>query len=102
MNDYLKKELCKYDKVVINSNDNCIPHILNVSILNIKPETMLHAFESACSSNSSRSRAVYSLTHNEEVSEHSIRISLSYLTTMDDIKYFMDCFDKCYNNLQLR
>lgn len=111
LNDYLKKELCKYDKVVINSNDNCIPHILNVSILNIKPETMLHALEeyeiyistkSACSSNSSRSRAVYSLTHNEEVSEHSIRISLSYLTAMDDIKYFMDCFDKCYNNLQLR
>lgn len=111
INNYLKKELCKYENIVINSNDKCIPHILNISVLNIKPETMLHALEeyeiyistqSACSSNTSRSRAVYALTHDEQAAEHSIRISLSYLTTMDDIKYFIDCFDKCYNKLQLR
>lgn len=111
INTYLKKELSKYENVVINSNDYCIPHILNLSVLNIKPETMLHALEeyeiyistqSACSSNNSKSRAVYSLTGNEDISMHSIRISLSYLTTMEDIKYFLDCFDKCYKELQLR
>lgn len=111
INNYLKEKLCKYENVVINSNDKCIPYILNISVLNIKPETMLHALEeyeiyistqSACSSNTSRSRAVYALTHDEKAAEHSIRISLSYLTTIADIKYFIDCFDKCYNKLQLR
>lgn len=111
INMYLKKELSKYKNVAINSNNYCIPHILNLSIINIKPETMLHALEeyeiyistqSACSSNTSRSRAVYSLTHDDLLATHSIRISLSYLTTMDDIKYFLDCFDKCYKKLQLR
>ena len=31
--------------IFINSNDKCIPHIVNVSLKNIKSETMLHALE---------------------------------------------------------
>ena len=45
LNKYLKERLSDYDKVRINSNDYCIPHILNISILGVKPETMLHALE---------------------------------------------------------
>ncbi len=108
LNNYLKDNLKKYDDVTINSNDSCIPHILNISVLKVKPETMLHALEkydiyistqSACSSSSTRSRAVYALTHEDHIAEHSIRISLSYLTKKEELDYFLECFYKCYKEL---
>lgn len=111
LNNKIKSCLEKYDDVFINSNDYCVPHILNLSVIGIKPETMLHALEeddiyistqSACSSSNTRSKAVFALTHDEIRASSSIRISLSYLTTEDEIGKFLDVFDKCYKNLKLK
>ena len=68
------KELCDffkdYEFVSVNSNTYSIPHILNISILNVKPETMLHSLEaediyistqSACATGAS-SKAVLAVT----------------------------------------
>ena len=108
LNNELKDFLKDYDKVSINSNDKCIPHILNISVLGVKPETFLHALEekeiyistkSACSSNSSISSVVYEITKDNEKASHSIRISLSYLTTEKDIEVFKEVFDNCYKEL---
>ena len=108
LNKYLKERLSDYDKVRINSNDYCIPHILNISILGVKPETMLHALEndniyistqSACSSNTTASKAVMSVTNDEERAKSSIRISVSYLTTKEEIDNFLISFDKQYQKL---
>lgn len=108
LNKYIKEELNKYEKVNINSNDFCIPHILNISILGVKPETMQHALEkydiyvstqSACSDSSSKSKSVYALTNDMEIASSSIRISLSHLTTKEEITYFLDKFKLCYNEL---
>ena len=108
LNNCLKDKLSKYDKVRINSNDVCIPHILNISILGVKPETMLHALEnydiyvstqSACSANTSLSKAVLNLTNDEERAKSSIRVSLSYLTTKEEIDKFLKSFDECYQRL---
>lgn len=110
LNEYLKEKLLKYENVFINSNDNCIPHILNISIIGVNPETMLHALEeydiyistqSACSSSNTKSKAVLSLTHDEKRAESSIRISISYITTKEEINYFLESFDKCYRRLVL-
>lgn len=108
LNKYLKNHLSKYDKVVINSNNYSIPHILNISIKCVKPETMLHALEeyeiyistkSACSDSKSISRGVYALTNDEELAKSSVRISISSITTKEEIDYFIDKFDICYNRL---
>ena len=108
LNKEVKEFLSKYDKVKINSNDICIPHMLNISVLGVKPETMLHALEeyeiyistqSACSSNTTVSKAVMALTKDKERAASSIRISLSYKTTEEEIKEFLDKFDKCYRKL---
>lgn len=108
INKYLKEKLNSYENVRINSNDKCIPHILNISILGVKPETMLHAIESddiyistqsACSASNNLSHAVLSVTNDIKRAESSIRISISHLTTMDDINKFIESFDKCYNKL---
>ena len=104
----LQKKLKQYSNVVINHNEFCIPHILNVSILNVKPETMLHALaekevyistQSACSSGSDVSRAVLELSKTKEVASHSIRISLSGQTTQEEINIFLNAFDNCYQRL---
>ena len=108
LNKYLKNKLRSYDKVFINSNDSCIPHILNISVIGVKPETLLHALEeddiyistqSACSSNSTVSKAVLSVTKDDERAKSSVRISLSYLTTKSEIDDFLKVFDKCYKKL---
>lgn len=111
LNNKLKEQLEKYDGVFINSNDNCIPHMLNLSIIGVKPETMLHALEeddiyistqSACSSSNAKSKAVLAITHDEKRASSSIRISLSYLTTELEVETFLKVFDKCYNRLKLK
>lgn len=104
LNNYIKDNLKKYDNVRINSNKYSIPHILNLSVMNAKPESMQHALEeydiyistqSACSSNNPVSRSVLEVTKDNEASKHSIRISLSGITTKEEVDMFLTAFDKC-------
>ncbi len=98
LNKYLQEQLNDIEQVHINSTINSLPHILNISIKNIKAETMQHALEmediyvstqTACSTNSNISQAVYTITKNEEYAAHSLRISLSHLTTKEEIDTFV-------------
>lgn len=107
LNNYLLRKL-KEMNISINSNKNCIPHIINISIDKIKPETMLHALAeddiyistmTACSTSKS-SRAVYIVTNNSEKSKHSLRISLSYLTTKEELDLFLNSFSKNIEKLK--
>ncbi len=108
INTMLRDELSKYEKVKINSPIDGLPYILNISVLGVKPEVLLHALEedevyistqTACSNKTDESKAVYALTHDSGRSKSSVRISLSYKTTEDEIKEFLKIFDKCYNRL---
>lgn len=110
LNNYLKENLVKYDNVFINSTKTSIPHILNFSVINVKPETLLHALEeyeiyistqSACATGNI-SASIFSITNDEKRASSSIRISLSYLTTKEEIDYFLKYFDICYKNLCLK
>lgn len=93
LNIFLRNELEK-NEITINSPEVAIPNILNISLENIKPETVLHALEekeiyistkTACATNDS-SDAVYAITKDEEKAKHSLRISLSYLTTKKELE----------------
>jgi len=108
LNNYLKEKLQVYEKVKINSNEYCIPHILNISILGCKPETMQHALEeydvyistqTACSSGNSASTAVLALTNDMERASSSVRISISSITTKEECDKFLEAFSNCYKKL---
>ncbi|MBR3720131.1 MAG: cysteine desulfurase [Bacilli bacterium] len=108
LNDYLKENIIKYEKVKINSNEHSIPQILNLSVVGCKPETMQHALEeydiyistqTACSKGGEMSKAVYALTKDEERAKSSIRISISYVTTKEEIDEFLKSFALCYKKL---
>ena len=101
------EHLAQYPNIQINSSKYCIPHILNISLMNIKPETFIHALEgdevyvssnTACSSGKP-SEAVMNMYGNEDRSKTTIRISLSYLTLPSEITEFLESFDKHYNEL---
>lgn len=103
----IKDNLKKYDNIHINSTENSIPYIINFSVIGVKPETFIHTMEeediylstkSACST-SDVSLSVDSIYHNREISMSSIRISLSYKNTEEEIDKFIEVFDKIYNKL---
>lgn len=111
LNEYLKENLKNLENVTINSNEYSIPHILNISVLNVKPETMQHALEnydiyistqSACASNNPVSKSVLEVTKDELKASHSIRVSLSGITTKEEIDEFIEAFKKCYKELNIR
>ena len=109
LNSYLREELSKIDGVHINSSLESSPYILNISIKNIKSEVMLHALESediyistqtACSKGES-SIGVFEITKNEDYALHSLRISLSYLTTKEELDVFLKVFKEQMRKLDL-
>lgn len=108
----LKKELVqalqKYPKVRINSTGKSIPHIINLSVQGVKSPIFVKALDeagicvsikSACSVENTPSRPVYAVTKDRKNAMSSWRISLSHLTTQEELKHFLDIFDKCYHEL---
>lgn len=110
LNKYLIDKLKEIKEVHINSNEFCYPYVVNLSIVNIKSEVLLHALEeediyistqTACST-SNYSMAVYEVTKNKEYAAHSLRISLSYLTTKDELDKFIEVFKEKIKELDLK
>lgn len=109
LNDKIVSELKTYEELFINHSKICIPHILNISFAAIKAETFLHAMEeyeiylstnTACSSGE-LSTAVMALYNDKKRASSTLRISLSYLTTTDEINKFLSCFRLVYEKLSL-
>ncbi len=109
LNERIIAELEKYDGVLINKTKISIPHILNISFETIKAETFLHALEeyeiyvstnTACSSGE-LSTSVMAIYNDKKRASSTLRISLSHLTTTDEVNKFLACFKMVYNKLNL-
>ena len=109
LNKYLRQRLEELD-VYINSSEMAIPHILNISLKGIKSETMLHALEeydiyvstqTACSMGN-YSKVVYAVVKDKDRAGSSLRISLSALTTKDELEKFIEVFRKCLEKLHIK
>lgn len=111
LNEKLRKALMKYPNVKINSNENSVPFILNISISKVNTEEFKLELEgydiyvstkSACCAPNTASRPVYALTKDRKRALSTLRISISYLTKEEDINIFLGAFDECLKNLQSR
>lgn len=107
LNERICNKLSKYPDILINKTKYSIPHILNISLMNIKPETFIHAMDNeeiylstntACSSGKT-SNAVMALYNDIKRASHTIRISLSSITTSDEIDKFLKAFDRDFESL---
>ena len=108
LNARLRTILAKYPKVRINSPEGAVPQILNLSVQNVKGTVFQRELDargvcvsvkSACSSDGLPSRAVFAVSHDRRNALSSWRISLSHLTTEQELNDFMQAFDVCYNAL---
>ncbi|BAL84460.1 putative cysteine desulfurase [Selenomonas ruminantium subsp. lactilytica TAM6421] len=98
LNEELRQELGKNPAVVINSPADAVPHILNVSVQGIKGTRMQQmlaeqgvcvSVKSACSTDGQPSKAVYAVSGDRRNALSSWRISLSHLTTEEEIGAFL-------------
>ena len=101
LNRRLREALCTRG-VRIFSPEHAIPHILNIGVDGIKGAAMRDALaahdvcvsvKSACSVENTPSRAVYAITKNRRQALEAFRVSLSSMTTEDEIAHFLDIFD---------
>ena len=110
LRETLIKGLFKYD-VQINSNELCVPQIVNLSLKRIKSETFVNALAkheiyisttTACSS-LEESTVLNAISNNDKsLSTTSIRISISHLTTNEEMQEFLNVFDQVWNELLLK
>lgn len=111
LNLKLRELLLELEGVHVNTPNDGIPHILNISVLGIKPEVMLHALEqdeiyistkTACSKDNSDSLSLTAMGRIKKIASSSIRISISHLTSDEDIDKFFEIFKKLVKNLKLK
>ena len=105
LNENLRNSLLDYKDVKINTISKENPFILNISVNGIKATEFKEKLEeygvcvsikSACTITITPSRIVMAMTHDRKRALSSWRISLSHLTTDEEIDEFLKIFDKCY------
>ncbi|MPM35310.1 Cysteine desulfurase IscS [bioreactor metagenome] len=104
LNEQLRATLQQFRNVRINSTEHSIPFILNVSLPDVKIPAILVEFEkneiylsskSACCAPNTIFRPVYALTHDRKAALSTLRVSLSHLTTEQEIARFLEKFAEC-------
>ena len=109
LHDTLCAELQKRPGVRINSPAGAVPHIVNVSVAGIKAGAFQQALsgqgvcvsvKSACSTDGTPSKAVFAVSRDRKNALSSWRISLSHLTTEEELNGFLAAFDRCLKDLQ--
>lgn len=102
LNEFLRNRFCENEKIRINSPQNAIPHILNISVNGIKGEQMRKllnqrgvcvSVKSACAVANTPSRAVMAVSRDRKNALSSWRICLSHLTTKDEALRFLDILE---------
>ena len=100
--------LKKYSLVHINNTENSIPSTINISVKGVRSLDLAKRLEesdiyvstkTSCCPSESPSKLVYALTKDKSLASSSLRISLAHLTKQEEIKYFLDEFDKAYKEL---
>lgn len=107
LNEKIVNTLSKYPNILFNKTKYSIPHILNISVMDVMPEVMVHALanheiyvssNTACSSGEV-SNAVLAVYSDLNRAKHTIRISLSHVTTTEEINRFLEVFKEEYEKL---
>lgn len=109
LSSYLKGELAKYKNVYINNTKNSIPHTINFSVKKINSvdiqkklsdNQIYVSTKTSCCPVNTPSKLVYALTKDKALSSSSLRVSISHLTTKNDIDEFLRVFDVIYKEYE--
>lgn len=101
--------LLKYECVHINNTDRSIPFTINFSIKGVKSIFIASMLEkkdiyvstkTSCCPLETPSKLVYALTKDKSLALTSVRVSISHLTTNEEIDEFLKVIDECIKELQ--
>lgn len=101
LRDYLVSELEKRDFVTINSPENALPYIVNLSLKGLRSETVLNLLSdmeiyissgSACSKGH-KSPVLTAMGLDDSIIDSSLRVSMSRFTTRQQLDYFLQGID---------
>ena len=73
-----------------------------IDALNALEEKEIYISTQTACSTGNYSKAVYAITHDKDKASSSLRISLSYLTTKEEIDTFIECFRECIERLSFK
>lgn len=108
LNRRLRSALADYPLVRVNSPEDAVPHILNLSVPGAKGEDIQRALDargvcvsvkSACSVPGTPSRAVFAVSRDRKRALSSFRVSMSVKTTAEDLEGFLMAFQSVYEEL---
>ena len=103
LNTYLRKELSKLSYVHINSSENSIPNTLNISLIDKDTKAIIEKLNkkeiyvsttTACSLEDTPSKSVLAITNDINLAKNTIRISISHITTKEELATFIKVFKK--------
>ncbi|NMA51170.1 MAG: cysteine desulfurase [Mollicutes bacterium] len=87
------------EHIHINSPKNSVPNILNISLIDKNKQEILKGLEengiyissgAACSLDNVPSKSVLAITKDNHLATNTLRISISHLTTKEEIKKFLE------------
>ncbi len=109
LGEYLFDTVSKLEFVKCNLPEKRAAHILNISLLGVRSEIMLHQLSregvyvssgSACSSKIKENRVLAAFGLDKQRADSAIRISLSYMNTKEETEKFADILTSSYNKLK--
>lgn len=109
LHDYLINLLKQNKDVIINSTANSLPYTINISVKKVKSvlfvdklnqNGVMVSSKTSCCPITTPSKLVFALTKDKGRASSSIRISLSYLTTKEEIDKFINIFNKVYEEVK--
>ena len=109
--NYLCKGICdRITDIRVNSPENGVPSVLNVSFRGVKGEVLLHILEedeiyvstgSACSSRKKgRSHVLQAMGIDDEAIDGAIRFSFSRCNTIQEMDFVLDKLEKAVKNFR--
>jgi cysteine desulfurase len=109
INNIIINKLKEYKCIHINNTDLSIPYTINFSIKGIKSDIVVNMFgnnniyvstKTSCCPVSTPSKLVYALTKDKSLASTSIRVSISHLTTMEEVMKFLSVLDAYIKELE--
>ncbi|HAQ41918.1 MAG TPA: cysteine desulfurase NifS [Clostridiales bacterium] len=108
---YAKRLSEEIADIKINSSmeEDGAPHILNVSFKNVRGEVLVHYLEqkgiyvstgSACSSKAKNNRILDAVNLDREYVDGTIRISLGYFNSSDEVEYVVENIKQSVNDIR--
>ena len=110
LRDEFVNDLRAIDGVIINSPDDALPYIVNVSLSGLRSETVLNLMSqmgiyvssgSACAKGH-KSHVLTAMGLDDSLIDSSLRVSLSRFTTKEELQYFIEGVNKALTTIMKR